>query len=136
MGCLSVENKKRKPKPNEKQYDKKEDQDEKINKEIYEYIESKKEDNLNEDNIKDYLYHLCISYNSAMEYFKKNDFKYKEFDATRKCRKIKDALDLLKKGESQKIKKDELPQEITSEYITGSSIQQRKAEIEKIIKYI
>ena len=71
MGCLSVENKKRKPKPNEEKYDKKEDQDVKINKEIYEYIQSKKEDNLNEDNIKDYLYHLCISYNWPWNILKK-----------------------------------------------------------------
>ena len=128
MGCKSIEKKKRKANPNNiKKYD---------NEQIIEYFQSNVRNNLNKDNIKEYLEYLFQSYYFAMNYFKSNDFKDKELDSIRKCSKIKLALDLLKNGEYQKIKIDELPEEISSKYITGYSKEERKEEIEKIINYL
>ena len=131
MGCKSLEKKVRKPNPNNIKNNDKENHDQ-----LIEYFQSNARNNLNKDNIKEYLEHLFQSYYFAMNYFKSNDFKDKELDSIRKCSKIKLALDLLKNGEYQKIKINELPEEISSKYITGYSKEERKEEIEKIINYL
>ena len=104
------------------------EEDDEILKEINQMNNKKKENKL-----KDYLESLYKSYYEAKTYFYSNDFKEKELDAIQKIKKIISAQELLKKGETKKINIKELPKEITPEYITGYSKEDRKKKFDNII---
>ena len=105
-----------------------EEEDDEILKEIAQMNNKKKENKL-----KEYLESLYKSYYEAKTYFYSNDFKEKELDAIQKIKKIISAQELLKKGENKKINMNELPKEITPEYITGYSKEERKKKFDNII---
>ena len=89
--------------------------------------------NKDEETIKNNLDFLYNSYYNAKTYFYSNDLKEKEFDAIQKCKKIFEAKKLLEEGKSNEINMKELPKEITPEYITGYTKEERKKNFEKII---
>lgn len=89
--------------------------------------------NKDEETIKNNLDSLYNSYYNAKTYFYSNDLKEKEFDAIQKCKKIFEAKKLLEEGKSNEINMKELPKEITPEYITGYTKEERKKKFEKII---
>jgi len=95
-----------------------------------------KEDNIkeNEEKMKNYLEKLFKSYYQAKTYFCENEFKEKEVDAIRNCKKILEAKELIEQGLFKRIKKNELPKEITPEYITGYTEEERNKQINYIIE--
>jgi len=86
-----------------------------------------------EKELKTYLESLFKSYYSAKTYFCENDLKEKEVDAIHKCKAIKEAQDLLKDGKMKSIKLNEIPNKLTSKYITGYTKEERKQKLQYII---
>jgi hypothetical protein len=94
-------------------------------------IENEDDDKENEEKMKNNLENLFKSYYIAKTYFCENEFKEKEVDAIRKCKKIIEAKELLEQGLFKKIKEKELPKEITPEYITGYTEEKLQEAIDK-----
>ena len=90
----------------------------------------------NEEKMKNYLEKLFKSYYKAKTYFCENELKEKEVDSIRNCKKIIEAKELLEQGLLKKIKESELPKEITPEYITGYTEEERKKKINFIIEFL
>jgi hypothetical protein len=99
-------------------------------------IENEDDDKENEEKMKNNLDNLFKSYYIAKTYFCENEFKEKEVDAIRKCKKIIEAKELLEQGLFKKIKEKELPKEITPEYITGYTEEERNKKINDIINIL
>ncbi len=87
--------------------------------------ENEDDDKENKEKMKNYMKKLFKSYYKVKKYFYENEFKEKEVDAIRNCKKIIEAKELLEQGLIKKIKENELPKEITSEYITGYTEEER-----------
>ena len=117
--CCDEENDKRKRK---KVRQEKEEEEDKI------YINK-----WGEEKTQEYLDSLYKSYYSAKTYFCENEFKEKEIDAINKLRDIVSAQELLKNGKCEMIDINKLPKQISSEYITDYSEEERKKKIEEII---
>ena len=117
--CCDEENDKRKRK---KVRQEKEEEEDKI------YINK-----WGEEKTQKYLESLYKSYYSAKTYFCENEFKEKEVDAIQNLRKIVSAQELLKNGKCEMIDINKLPKQISSEYITDYSEEERKKKIEEII---
>ena len=117
--CCDEENDKRKRK---KVRQEKEEEEDKI------YINK-----WGEEKTQEYLDSLYKSYYSAKTYFCENEFKEKEVDAINKLRDIVSAQELLKNGKCEMIDINKLPKQISSEYITDYSEEERKKKIEEII---
>ena len=111
-----------------KQSEKEDDESDEILKQIDEMNDKKKE-----EDISNYLETLFKSYYEAKTYFHSNDLKEKEVDAIHKCKKIYEAKELLKKGKQKMINMKELPEKITSEFITGYTKEEREKKILGII---
>ena len=88
---------------------------------------------MNEEELKKYLEKLYKSYYAAKTYFCSNDIKEKEVDAIKQCKIIISAQELLNQGKYKEIEIDELPEEVTPEYITGYSEKEKIEKIEYII---
>ena len=126
MGC-DICDKKDKRKENE---NKKEAQSKNKNKSKNTVIDDDEDNNnWSKKKLEKYLNKLYKSYYAAKTYFCSNDLKEKEVDAIKNCKKIISAQDLLKQGKHKTININELPKEITPEYITGYN---EKERIEKI----
>ena len=91
------------------------------------------DNNWSKTKLEKYLTNLYKSYYAAKTYFCSNDLKEKEVDAIKNCKKIISAQDLLKQGKHKSININELPKEITPEYITGYNEEERKEKINYIL---
>ena len=85
------------------------------------------------EKLKEKLELLYKSYYEAKTYFCSNDLKEKEVDAIQKLKKIKAIQKSLNEGNSKEINIKELPKEITPQYITGYTDEERKKKIEELL---
>ena len=139
MGCGSFQNEDIKEKKyRKKKYEDEEDEDEDEENEKKKQKEKNKNKikNMNEEELKNYLDKLYKSYYAAKTYFCSNDFKEKEVDAIKQCKIIISSQELIKQGKYKEIIIDELPEEITPEYITGYTVKQKKKKIQDIINIL
>ena len=85
------------------------------------------------NDLKEKLKSLYDSYYNAKTYFCSNDLKEKEVDAIQKCKIIFSARKLLEQDKQKEINLNELPGNITPEYITGCTKEEREEKIKFII---
>ena len=83
------------------------------------------------DELKKYLNGLYEEYKSAENYFKENDLKAQEEDASQRCLQIQNIKSQLEKGYSLHL--NALPKPITPEYIYGYSAKERENKFNEVI---
>ena len=151
MGCICVQDniikKKEKDNNDDKKRNKK-DKKEKDKKKKSKNKEEKSEENEESENtekneeviyshkkeeLEVKLESLYDSYYAAKEYFNKNELKEKEVEAIHCLKIIVSDLELIKQGKYKKIKISEIPEKISSKFITDYTPEERKEKIKEII---
>jgi hypothetical protein len=86
-------------------------------------------------NIGDYINNLLNEYKNAEDYFKKNNLKEQEKEASNKCGKIKDIKDKIESNSLYNL--NNLPKPITPEFIYGCSKEERNIKFKNVLnKYL